>query len=116
MTNTTSKQLPTPKQHTDLYNILYKPSILSSGVRCVNEDEWPIQQIVEWHIQELQHLQEKHERELEEIIGNNDVYLLPPGIKRVYGYSEDEKTRVSAIFVTGDFQTLTQNKTKEENE
>jgi uncharacterized protein (DUF2164 family) len=45
---------------------------------------------------------------VEEIVGdNNDVYLLPPGINKVYGYSDDEKTRVSAICVTNDFRTLT---------
>lgn len=33
----------------------------------------------------------------EQIIGNNRVFLLPPGVKRVYGYSEDETTRIKAI-------------------
>lgn len=62
MTNT-PPQLPTPKQHTDLYNILYKASVVSSGVRCVNEDEWPIQQLVEWHNKQLQAQRKELERE-----------------------------------------------------
>lgn len=45
-------------------------------------------------------------KELEKIIGNNEVYLLPPGAKRVYGYSADETTRIAAICVTEDFTKL----------
>lgn len=45
---------------------------------------------------------EKIEGMLEEVIGNNDVYLLPPGVKRAYGYSGDEKTRVKAMCITKD--------------
>jgi len=40
--------------------------------------------------------------QLDKVIGNNKVFLLPPGVKRVYGYSEDETTRIMAMEINKD--------------
>jgi len=55
---------------------------------------------------ELNLLHKEQEKEIKEIIGNNDVYLLPPGVKRVYGYSEDETTRIKAMCITNELLSL----------
>lgn len=31
-----------------IYKILYKKSLISFGVRCLNEDEWPIEEIAKF--------------------------------------------------------------------
>lgn len=48
----------------------------------------------------------KYRKDLEEIIGNNEVYIFPPGVETAYAMCADKKMAVKGMCINGDINIL----------
>lgn len=91
MTPTNTKQL----RENDIYSILYASSRLSSGVRCINEDEWPIEAL---EAREREVRREERERIVEVIQKDNRAGGMYSGLAQyTHGYDTATQRVINLI-------------------